>query len=97
VLAKYLFVSNVAISEAVKGHSSHRYTYSNYMETFSNFAHNVKVASFADIRAILSSYSVTTLCTFYISKYTEGTVQNNDDQDTPKTSVHSPCIIANIK
>ncbi len=60
-------------------HSSHRYTCGNYMKTFINFSHNVKVASFADIRAILSSYSVTTRCTFYISKYTEGTVQNNDD------------------
>ncbi len=28
------------------------------MKTFSGLAHSVKVASFADIRAILSSYSV---------------------------------------
>ena len=49
------------LNEAVRtihSSASHRYTYSNYMKTFSNFACSVKVASCANIRAILSSYSV---------------------------------------
>ena len=73
-------------------HSSHRYTYSNYMNTFNNYTHSVKVASFADIRAELSSYSVPST----LAKYTQGTVQNSDNQSTPSTSVHSPCIVANM-
>lgn len=47
------------LSEAVgRIHSSasHRYTYSN-MKTCSKFAYSVKVANFANLRAILSSYS----------------------------------------
>ncbi len=41
---KVLYVSNDAICEAVKGYTTARYIYSNYMKTFSNC---VKVASFA--------------------------------------------------
>ena len=98
MLAKYLFVSIVAISEAVKGctaatdtHIAITKKHSAILHTMSSFAD----ISFADIRAILSSYSVTTRCTFYMIKDTEGTVQNNGDQDTPNTSVHSPCVIGN--